>query len=292
MRVLVRGPVAGPDEVSGDLGDPAAMAAACTGIETVFHCAGYAHAFGSGDAHEARRHWVVNFEGSRCLGEAAGRAGVRRLVFLSSVKAMGEPGAYCVDEDWPVLPESPYGRAKRAAEEALLEAGLRFGMGVTNLRLAMVYGAGGRGNLERMGALVRRGWFPPLPETGNCRSLVHVSDVIAALRQVAEDERAAGRCYIVAHQHAPSGRALYDALRRAADLPERAWSIPLPVLESAAALGDWLGARLGRRLPLDGQALGRLLDSACYRPIRIERELGWKAQVDLERGLREMLSGI
>lgn len=55
-------------------------------------------------------------------------------------------------------------------------------MHVVNLRLAMVYGAGGRGNLERMARLIRCGLFPPLPETGNHRSLVHVDDVVSVMR--------------------------------------------------------------------------------------------------------------
>ena len=109
---------------------------------------------------------------------------------------------------FPGSPETAYGQAKRAAEAAVLDAGQRHGMHVVNLRLAMVYGAGGRGNLERMGRLVRRGLFPPLPETGNHRSLVHVDDVVAAMRLVAADEQANGRTYIVASPEAPSGRAL------------------------------------------------------------------------------------
>ncbi|MBK6655070.1 MAG: NAD-dependent epimerase/dehydratase family protein [Zoogloea sp.] len=83
------------DEVQGDLTDltdRAALDLACSGIETVFHCAGHAHAFGALGAEEEALHWRVNFEGSQALAEAAGRAGVASFVFLSSVKAVGEPG--------------------------------------------------------------------------------------------------------------------------------------------------------------------------------------------------------
>ncbi len=225
------------------------------------------------------------------LAEAAGRAGVRRLVFLSSVKAMGDPGDDCIDETWPVPPASAYGLAKREAEAVLLATGERFGMHVVCLRLAMVYGAGGRGNLERMTALVRRGWFPPLPETGNRRSMVHVADVVAAMRLVAGEPRAAGRSYIVAHPQTHSGRQLYDALRAASGMPPVGWAVPRGVLAAAARLGDLGAAVLGRRMPLDSEALDRLLGSACYSPARIERELGWRASVDLADGLRETLHG-
>ncbi len=292
VRVLTRGAPVGPDEFEGDLADSTALAAACAGVTTVFHCAGHAHAFGALSEADEARHWQVNFEGTRTLAEAAGRAGVARFVFLSSVKAMGEPDQACIDEDWPVSPQSAYGCAKRAAEDALLAAGERYAMQVTNLRLAMVYGAGGRGNLERMATLVRRGFFPPLPETANRRSLVHVSDVVAVMRRVAADARAAGRTYIVAHPETPSGRGLYDALRVVLGLAPVGWAVPRMALAALARGGDLIESLAGRRVPLDSEALERLLGSACYSPARIEAELGWRAEVGLIDGLREMLDGV
>lgn len=287
-RVLVRKPVATENAVVADLSDKNALTAVCSGVERVFHCAGYAHAFSSRSADDADLHWRINFEGTRNLVEAAGQAGVRRFVFLSSVKAMAEPGAIFADEDFSGAPETAYGCAKRAAEETVLVAGRRYGMHVVNLRLAMVYGAGGRGNLERMGRLVRRGLFPPLPETGNHRSLVHVDDVVAAMRRVVDDDRASGRTYIVASPEAPSGRELFDALRVALGMPRCTWAVPESALRLAARVGDGLEAVTRRRLPLDSEALARLLGSAWYSPALIERELGWRAQASLAEGLREM----
>jgi len=284
-RALVRQSCGMAGERVGDLADAALLLRACAGIGTVFHCAGYAHAFADSDPDA---HWRINFEGTRNLADAAGQAGVGRLVFLSSVKAMAEPGDNLADEDWPGEPVTAYGQAKRAAEDAVLEAGVRYGMHVVNLRLAMVYGSGGRGNLERMGRLVQRGLFPPLPESGNHRSLVHVDDVVAAMRLVAEDDRANGRTYIVAAREAPSGRQLYDALRAALGMPRCSWSVPESALRLAGRVGDGLEVFARRRLPLDSEALDRLLGSAWYSPARIERELGWRAKVSLADGLQEM----
>ncbi|MDR1995911.1 NAD-dependent epimerase/dehydratase family protein [Azonexus sp.] len=273
----------------GNLADVPALDAACAGIDCVIHCAGYAHAFAARSDDEARQHWQVNYEGTRNLVEAAGRAGVRRFVFLSSIKAMAEPGEVCADEDFLGEPESDYGQAKRAAETAVLVAAERYRMHVVNLRLSMVYGAGGRGNLERMGRLVGRGLFPPLPETGNRRSLVHVDDVVAAILAVAADPCAAGRTYIVCGPEAPSGRQLFDALRAASGLPPRHWECPRGVMQLAASVGDGLGRILGRHLPLNGEVLQRLLGSACYDGSRISSEIGWRPTVRLADGLREML---
>lgn len=289
VRCIARRPVDCDQAILGDLADPEISKAACAGIERVFHCAGYAHAFSSLSGSDEAQHWQVNFEITRNLAEAAGRAGVKHFVFLSSIKAMAEPGEQCVDEDFPGWPETAYGQSKLAAEQAVLEAGQRYGMHVVNLRLAMVYGLGGRGNLERMGRLVARGLFPPLPETGNHRSLVHVDDVVSAMRLVAADDRANGQNYIVAGREAPSGRALYDALRQVQGLPPCRWSVPDVALRLAAKTGDGLERLLGRRLPLDSEALDRLLGSAWYSPARIERDLGWKARVSLSDGLLEML---
>lgn len=285
---LARSGTAVADMQMVDLADKSALTATCLGADRVFHCAGYAHAFSSLSGDDSALHWQVNFEGTRNLVGAAGAAGVRRFVFLSSVKAMAEPGAACVDENFPSSPETAYGQAKLAAEVAVLEAGQRYGMHVVNLRLAMVYGSRGRGNLERMGRLVGRGVFPPLPETGNHRSLVHVDDVVTAMRLVADDDRANGRTYIVAGQEAPSGRQLYDALRDALGMPPCRWAVPEAALRLAARVGDGLETVTRRRLPLDSEALERLLGSAWYSSALIERELGWRAKVSLAEGLREM----
>lgn len=273
LRALVRRPAGLANEVPGDLLDTTSLARACEGVETVFHCAGLADA----DARDGEQLWRVNVEGTKHLLDAAGRAGVCRFVFFSSVKAMAEPGEECVDEDWPGEPATPYGRAKRAAEDAVLEAGARFGMHVVNLRLAMVYGRGSRGNLWKMAQAVKKGWFPPLPETGNRRSVVHVADVVAAARLVARDARANGRTYIVADPRAYSGREIYDALRVAVGLPPARWRVAAAAFRLAGALGG-PAARISERL----------FGSACYSPARIERELGWRAGVGLAEGLREM----
>ena len=291
-RALVRNAKSFSNAVVGELLNRPSLRDACEGIETVFHCAGYAHAFRETDPEV---HWRINFEGTRNLLEAAGHAGVTRFVFLSSVKAMAEPGDNCVDEDWPGEPLTPYGKAKRAAEEAVLDAGTKYGMHVVNLRLTMVYGGDGRGNLERLARGIRAGWFPPLPETENRRSLVHVDDVISVMRLVAERPEANGRTYIVADPCAYSGREIYDAIRSilgqsaVPPAPTFPWRVPVGLLKAGGAVGDLLGAILRRQFPLNSEVVDRLLGSAWYSPALIERELGWRAQIGLNEGLREML---
>ncbi len=269
-----------------DLLEPASLRLACEGMDTVLHCAGYAHAFLDADPV---RHHAVNYQGTVNLLEAAGQAGVRKFIYLSSVKAMGEPSDICAGEDFALLPTTPYGLAKRAAESAVLAAGQRYGMHVVNLRLSMVYGRGGGGNLRRMAQGIQQGWFPPLPETGNRRSMVHVDDVIRAIELVAARPEANGQTYIVAHPRAVSGAVLYQTLRAVLGQSPVRWCVPAYGLRFAAQLCDLISRPLGRSLPLSRETVSALLDSACYSPSKLERELGWRAAIDLESGLQEML---
>jgi UDP-glucose 4-epimerase len=285
-RAMVRQSSGYKNEIIGDLLATETLYKACDGVDTVFHCAGYAHAFSSADPDI---HWRVNYLGTRNLIQAAGEAGVRRFVFLSSVKAMGDPGNECASEDCRFAPDTVYGKAKRAAEDVVLECGEKYGIHVVNLRLAMVYGRGGRGNLERMAHWIRAGWFPPIPETGNKRSLVHIDDVISAIRLVSERREARGQTYIVANSQAWSGAQIYDTIRSEQSMPPAAWRIPAEVLRSGGVIGDVLGATLGLSLPLNREVVSRLLGSAWYSPQKIETDLGWRAVINFKQGVREML---
>lgn len=290
-RGMIRAATQDPRHVLGDLSDGESLARVCQATTTVFHCAGYAHAFSSLNGNDAAKHWQINYEGTLNLLKAAGEAGVKSFVFLSSIKAMAEPGASCADENFPGEPDTAYGKSKRAAEAAVLDAGQHYGMHVVNLRLCMAYGAGGRGNLERMGCLVKRGVFPALPETGNHRSMIHVDDIVRAIRLVVADSRAEGQTYILAGDEAPSGRQLYQSLRVACGMAPANWAVPRSVLAVGATVGDRLEKLLNRRLPFDHEVLDRLLGSAWYSAEKIQNELGWRPQVSLASGLKELISG-
>ncbi|MDZ7620965.1 MAG: NAD-dependent epimerase/dehydratase family protein [Candidatus Competibacteraceae bacterium] len=281
----------GMEIARGDLADAASLRQACAGMETVFHAAGYAHA--EGDTPEfAARHWAINAEGTFRLLDAAITAGVKRFVFVSSVKAVGEPGPRCVDERWDAPPETPYGRAKRAAEERVLAVGRETGMHVVNVRPALIYGPGMKGNLPRLIQAVRRWWFPPLPETGNRRSLVHVDDLAQALLLAAAQPAAAGQTYFVTDGRPLSGRELYVVLRRALGRSAPRWAVPATMLWAVADLADGARLLLGRRDRKARATLDKLLGWACYDSDRIAETLGYRPVWDLERALPELLPGL
>ena len=163
-------------------------------------------------------------------------------------------------------------------------------MHVVNLRLAMVYGRGGRGNLERMAKAIRAGWFPPLPDTQNRRSVVHISDVTAAIQLVASDPRAAGQTFIVADQNLYSGKQIYDAIREVLGLAKVSWALSEPLYRTIGKLGDCAESLLNRHSPVNSALIERLLGSECYSAALIERALGWRAKMSLPDGLREMIN--
>lgn len=136
---------------------------------------------------------------------------------------------------------------------------------------------------------MRKGWFPLLPETGNRRSLVHVDDVVEAMRQVMNADVANGRTYIVTGPQSPSGRQLYDAMRKVLGLLRRQGASlnPCFVLRPGVAILPRRRSN-GAFLPLNSEVVDRLLGSAWYSGARITRELGWQARIGLEEGLREM----
>ena len=292
VRVLTRGsgveqrffqPPSAVEIAAGDLTDLASLTPACAGAETVFHVAGFAHADADGDF--AARHWAVNAQGTFDLLDAARTAGVRRFVFLSTVKAAGDPGPRCVAEDWDAPPETPYGRAKRAAEERVLAVGCESEMQTVNLRPALVYGPGMQANLLRLIEAVRKGWLPPLPETGNRRSLVHVDDVVQALLLATVHPAAASQTYLVTDGRPYSGRELYRLIRQALRRPMPRWAVPAAVLWGAVNLADGVSGLIGRRDRKARIMLDKLLGWACYDSQRIVNELGYRPVWDLERAL-------
>lgn len=321
-------------ERRGDLDSPQTLNGVCAGVETVFHLASYGGPDSDRSADVA--HWQVTVEGTRALLAQAQQAGVRRFVFVSSARVMGEGGATQIDESSPVAPVSPYGCAKLEAEKLVLDAGrvrldvplpqtvpmnraaspspgpagqslLRntgegglvqhavvgsqgHGMHVCVLRLPLVYGRDNQGNIPRMVAAVARGWFPPLPEVGNKRSMVHVDDVVQATLLAASSPGAAGRVYIVTDGRSYSTRQIYEWICAALQRPVPRWTFPLPLLRFMARVGDWIGGLSGRRFVLDTDSLDKLIGSVWYSSEKISRELGYRPVHTLQDALPEMVA--
>lgn len=291
VRVLSRRPTAARARpyttIVGDLTRPGTLDGVCQGVDTVFHLGGHAHAVDQPDAGSELLNQQVTVEGTRAMLEQSLKAGVSRFMLFSSVKAMGEGGAACLDETSRCQPTSAYGRARHEAERLVLSAGSR-GLAATVLRLPMVYGPGCKGNLPRMIQAIMRRRFPPLPETGNRRSMVDVRDVVQAALLAAVNPVAAGKTYIVTDGQSYSTRQIYEWICSALGRPVSRWTIPLVWLRAAARIGDAIGRVVGRRFIPDTATLDKLVGSAWYSSERISRELGYRPACNL----RDVLPGM
>ena len=244
---------------------------ALDGVDTVFHLAGFTH-----DRRDAAKieplYRAVNVDDTVRLAELAVSAGVKRFVFVSSVKAgatISEAGSD-VDSGADSTPEGVYGQTKREAELKLLEIGQQSAMHVAIVRPSLVYGAGAKGNLALMRRGVEQGWFPPLPETGNRRSMIHVDDLVRALLLVAEDERANGEIFIATDGEPHSSREIYKAICQAVGKTVPGWSVP-------KFLFDWLSLLSPRiRFKVD-----KLLGDECYSSEKLQ-SLGFRAEHTLK----------
>ena len=272
----------------GDLTNPKDLRGLANDIQVVFHLGGYAHAWKE-NRDSAERHHQVNFIGTQNILDECRRAGVKKFVFFSSIKAVGD-AAHRIDEDWQAPPETPYGKAKRAAEEQVLAMGKAHPMHVSILRLALVYGPLLKGNLYQMLRAIDKGYFLPVPPVNNHRSLVSVNDVCQAAWLAAQKDEANGKIYFVTDKKHYTTADIYALMRKALGRPDAAWHVPLWIFKSLAILGDQAERLIKRRLPFNSEAYDKLFGISHYSASRIQQELGFDAEYSLGDFLPEIVT--
>jgi nucleoside-diphosphate-sugar epimerase len=162
-------------------------------------------------------------------------------------------------------------------------------MHVSVLRFPLLYGRDNKGSLARLIAAVDAGWWPPLPAIRNRRSMVHVDDVVAALRLVSERPEANGKTYIVTVGQFYSTSDIDALIRVALGKGTPRWRIPVVVMRLGARVGDVIGKIRGREFTFNTDILGRLTESVCYSNEKIVVELGFRPTRTLAGGLQEMV---
>jgi nucleoside-diphosphate-sugar epimerase len=262
LRVLLRRPSVVPMEsasaVVGDLARPQNMAAALADVDAVIHSAGVAHAM-SGLPEDDYR--LLNTEATIALARAAKRAGVKRFVFLSSVRAQSGPTADAVlTEAQEPRPTDAYGRSKLAAEQGLAAIDLDW----VALRLVLVYGAGVKGNMAELVRLARSRWPLPLGALTGRRSLLALDNLAAAVDTVLAVPATLRRPLIVADPTALTIPEMIAALRRGLGRGSGLIPVPRRLLETAlrAAGRAEIYQRLAGSLVADPSALAQ----AGWRP--------------------------
>ena len=278
-----------PDVTVVDLTSDRIPAGTLDGIATVYHLAAKTHDLFASAAADAD-YWRVNLEGTQRLLESLDGRSIKRIVFVSSVKAQTEETTGEIDETQPADPTTAYGRSKLAAERLILSEARRRGFDGVCLRFPLVYGPGQRGNLLRMIAAIDRGRFPP-PPGGNRRSMLHVENAVDALMLAGHHPAAAGQTYTVTDGAACSTRELYDLIRHGLGKRPVQWAVPSWVFRGLAAAGDSARTMLGRRVGFDSDALAKLLGSAWFSSDKIARELGYRPTRTLRDAMPELVAG-
>ena len=266
-----------------DLASQAVPIEALSGVDTVIHLAGYAHA----DNGDPTVHAQTSVGGTQRLLDALTPT-VRRIVYASSVKAMGERTPLAgLDETSPCTPTTAYGRARCDAERLLLDAADET-TAVTVLRLPLVYGPHVAGNILRLMKGVERRMLPRWYSSCARRSMIHVDDVARATVLAANEVKAPGAIYLLSDGVGYTTQEVIDAMYHAAGkspVVARTPGLRL-ALKSLALLGDALNV-LGIST-FNSQRLEKLDAPARYHGHRIHEEIGFEPRHTLPESLPEM----
>lgn len=223
----------------------------------------------------------INVEGTAQLALQAAISGVRRMVFISSVKVNGEatqPGHPFQADDAPE-PKDAYGVSKLEAEQRLREISARTGLEVVILRPPLIYGPGVRANFRAMMRWVSKGIPLPLGAVRNLRSLVALDNFVDLITHCLHHQAAAGRTFLVSDGEDLSTTELLRRLGDALGKPARLMPVPVAWLEFSAAL-------TGRK-DIAQRLCGNLqVDIGKTRQI-----LGWDPPVSVREGLRRTAQG-
>lgn len=262
----------------GDISQRVDWADALRSVDVVVHLAARVHVMRETAADPLSAFRRVNRDATLGLAYAAASAGVRRFVYVSSVKVMGERSSdRAFTELDPVRPADPYAVSKAEAEAGLHEVGRATGLEIVVVRPPLIHGPGVAGNLCRLMALVRRRVPLPFGCVDNRRSVVGVDNLADLLVACAFEPAAAGETFF-ASDGDPVGTAdLIRLIARAFGVSPRLVPIPPGLLR---AMGSMVGV---------SHDLGRLLDSLDIDTSHVARTLGWVAPVPLDEGIRRMV---
>ena len=262
-------------EASGDWG------AALQGVDVVVHLAARVHVMREQSRDPLAEFRRVNVQGSLALARQAQQAGVRRFVFVSSVKVHGEatpPGVPFRADDTP-HPQDAYGQSKLEAETGLRELLRGSPTELVIVRPPLVYGPGVQANFRALVRAAALGWPLPLGAVHNQRSFVALDNLVDLLVVCGTHPAAAHQAFLVSDGCDLSTTALLQRLAHAQGRAARLWPLPAPLLQ-------WLGRLSGRSAVVQRLCGNLQLDISKTRTV-----LGWAPPVSVDEAFRRLVAG-
>ncbi len=243
---------------------------ALLGVDAVVHLAARVHVMNDTSSYPLSAFRKVNVAGTERLARMAAINGVKRFVYVSSVKVNGEGCEKPFTEHDIPAPDDPYGVSKWEAEQVLRKVAEDTGLEVVILRPPLVYGPGVKANFLSLFKIVDRGVPLPLASINNHRSLIY-----DAITTCINHPEASGQTYLVSDGEDVSTPELIRRVAAALGRPARLFPFPPSLMRFAGKL-------FGK-----ADAVERLVGSLTIDSSKIRRELGWKPPFSMEQGLKE-----
>jgi nucleoside-diphosphate-sugar epimerase len=245
-------------------------------IDLIIHCAARVHVMKERVEDVYSEFHKANVVKTLQLAEMAAKAGIKRFVFLSSIKVNGEStpdnGMAFTEEDDPA-PSDPYSLSKLEAELGLLEISSRTNMEVTIIRPPLVYGPGVKANFAQLVRMVKSGLPLPLANINNSRSFIFVGNLTDAIIKSMDHPKAAGQTFFVSDGHDMSTPELIAAIAQAAKCKNNNIGFPLRLLRALLTL-------VGKKTSID-----RLAESLKISTLKIRQQLSWVPPFTPEQGI-------
>jgi UDP-glucose 4-epimerase len=268
------------EAVVGNIDGSTDWTTALNGCDSVVHLAARVHMMRESAQGPLVLYREINTVATLNLARQAAHAGVKRFVFISTIKVNGEGRDTAYRETDAPAPEDAYAISKWEAEQGLRRIEQETGMEVVILRPPLVYGSGVKANFLRLMQLIQNGWPLPLGAIRNRRSLLFLGNFVDAIRLCVEHPDAAGQTFLLDDGESVSTPDLIRALARAMGRPARLPAVPVGVLELAGAL-------LGKR-----EAVARLEGSLYVDSSLIRSRLGWTPPFTMEAGLAATVAAL
>lgn len=250
-------------------------------LDGVVHTAARVHVMHETSGDPLQEFRKVNVDATLAIARNAAAAGVRRFVFISSAKVNGEvtfPGKPFTETDKPSLLDA-YAISKWEAELGLAEISRQTSMEVVIIRPPLVYGPGVKANFASLMKAVRHGIPLPLKAVHNSRSLIGLENLVDFISVCISHSKAANQTFLVSDGFDVSTSVLVRTMAQAIGLPDRQFSVPVPLL------------KLAGRLSGKAAMIERLCGNLQVDITKAQTLLGWAPPVSFEDGIRNAMLG-